>query len=179
MIEVFMERLKPGTRYRSIGTINARNKTLRGEWGNFTTPCTGQLTIIQNNTWQEQIIQDHFCCPESVALSFPIHVEETSIKIDNIIDKHINDSCPHTWYNVQFTKSKKKLFNNVTDFPKTFTGLDPYSDYSILIKSHKSPIVNKVIRTLEGGKISKIILLFALFYDIYSHKLLISQYRVQ
>lgn len=92
--------------------------------------------------------------PESPALGFYVHVEETSVTIDNIVDRHLNDSCPYTWYNVQFISSKQMIFDNYTNYPKTFTELEPYTDYKVTIKSHKSPILNKIVKTLEGGNMT-------------------------
>lgn len=91
---------------------------------------------------------------ESVALNFAITTHETSITVENRIDVHVNDSCPDTWYHVQFFHDKEHtLLDNSTNFPKTFEGLEPFTKFKIVITSEKSNIVDKIVQTLEGGNI--------------------------
>lgn len=77
---------------------------------------------------------------------------ETSIAINNWIDVHVNDTCPYTKYIVQLSKEKEQLFNDTTPFPKLFLNLEPFTEYKVIILSGKTSIINKFVRTLEGGK---------------------------
>ncbi|XP_011502274.1 PREDICTED: receptor-type tyrosine-protein phosphatase T-like [Ceratosolen solmsi marchali] len=127
-IQTHVDGLYPGTRYKLAGLIRANNRTFRGESINFTTPCT-----------------------ESVALNFVISSNETSITLNNLVDVHVNDTCPYTWYRVQLFSENKKLFDESTTFPKIFKDLNSFSHYKVVVLSERSTIINKIVNTLEGA----------------------------
>lgn len=46
VISTFAEPLRPGTKYKAMGVLEAGNKTFYGAWTNFTTECTGKHYFI-------------------------------------------------------------------------------------------------------------------------------------
>jgi hypothetical protein len=86
-----------------------------------------------------------------VALNFITSSNETSITLNNLVDIHVNDSCPHTWYRVQLVSENGKLFDDTTIFPKIFVDLESFTHYKVIVSSERTSILNKIVSTLEGG----------------------------
>ncbi|XP_058796277.1 receptor-type tyrosine-protein phosphatase S-like isoform X2 [Phymastichus coffea] len=126
-IDTDVENLSPGRHYRVISVVHVGQRTFRGQWTNFTTLCT-----------------------ESLPLNYVITSNETSIVVNNLVV--VNDSCPDDWYSVQLLKDKDKLFDISSSFPITFSKLEPYTTYRLIVRSeNSSTIVDKDVTTLEGA----------------------------